>query len=109
MRDDPPTTTQQVVLTAWERRWDNDSGPGTGDPFEDASPSRHAYLLLRYSLVRSASSSPLRDDLDLCLAELDELIAFACTESQTYLTYLHFEMEERRRMVIQALQSGFEV
>ena len=80
---------------------------GAGDPFEKRSFLSPIDLESRYQVVKSVSSSPLRDDLELCLAELDALIAIA--DSASVVTYLHFKMEERRMLIIDALLFGSEL
>ena len=62
----------------------------------------------RFSMVRAVAGSPLRDDLDLCLAELDTLLA-ALRMRSPMLTYLAFELEEQIRKIVDALQSGYEL
>lgn len=65
-------------------------------------------LRRRFLTVRSVAGSPLRDDLDVSLLELDGLLA-ALTEIEPALTYLHFEIEAHRSIIIEALQSGYEI
>lgn len=62
----------------------------------------------RFLTIRSVSGSPLRDDLELSLAELDALIA-ALQAASPVLTYLQFEMEEHLLKIIDALQYGGEL
>lgn len=62
----------------------------------------------RFLTVKSVSGSPLRDDLDLCLSELDALIS-ALQATSPILDYLGFEMENHRLKIIDALQSGYEL
>lgn len=109
MRHIPAQGMQRVILSQPRHRSMQERGSVADDPSGEMPASTPTDLRSRYSAVRSASSSPLRDDLDRCLAELDALIAIARAESEGVVTYLHFEMEERRTMIIDALQSGFEL
>lgn len=62
----------------------------------------------RFLAVKSVSGSPLRDDLDVCLAELDVLIPMLQASSPV-LDYLQFEMEVHRLLLVNAVLSGYEV
>lgn len=62
----------------------------------------------RFLTIKSVSGSPLRDDLELSLAQLDALIA-ALQATSPVLTYLQFEMEEHLLKIIDALQYGSEL
>lgn len=109
MRHVPTGRTQQMVSWPSQHPSLQDPGFGADDLLGDQSACSSVDLQSRYLVVKSVSSSPLRDDLDFCLAELDALIAIGGVESAAVITYLHFEMEERRIMITDALQSGYEV
>lgn len=102
-----PVGARQLVLPSPSRQPSPEEPSSGADPFGKQASFSPTDLQSRYLVVKSVSGSPLRDDLELCLAELDALIAIA--EVAPVVTYLHFEMEERRIMIIDALQSGFEL
>lgn len=62
----------------------------------------------RFLTVKSVAGSPLRDDLDRCLTELDALIA-ALHATSPVLTYLQFEIEQHHLKIVHALDSGYEL
>ena len=109
MRHVPIEKTHRMILWSSPTLPPGEVGQGADEPFGEAAAGEADDILRRYLLIKSLSCSPLRDDLELCLAELDALIATARVAWAPVMNYLDFEMEERRLKVIDALQSGYEL
>lgn len=84
------------------------AAPSADEARTQAISSAVAEIQRRFLTIRSVAGSPLRDDLELSLAELDALIP-ALQAMSPVLTYLQFEMENHVLKIIDALQYGSEL
>ncbi len=62
-----------------------------------------------YAILKSVSNSPMRDDLDRCLDDLDRLLPTALATLAVSGTSLAVEMSHRREIILAALSSGYEI
>lgn len=81
---------------------------GAAKPLCALAPQLDA-LRLKYVELRNASTSPVREEVEQCLAQLEELmpVVWACQDVGAVV--LAVEMEMRRVHIIEALNSGTEL
>ncbi len=74
-----------------------------------APSDEHDDPVWRYRFIKAMSNSPVRADLERCLADLDELIGLVRGAHDPARSALVLEMDERRRQVLAALGFGSEI